>query len=108
MAERGSATWGLLTNHAVVLVHIYEHRRSTLREIARAVGITERAALTILRQLEAEDCVKRVKEGRRNHYTVSLPAVLAHQTQGPYTIEQIITGLSNLLGFRQPDSETVG
>jgi len=99
------AKWGLLTNHAVVLVHIFENPRSTLREIARAVGITERAALTILRQLEEEDCVKRVKEGRRNRYTVNLPAVLARQTQGPYRIEQIVTALSNLMGFRHPDSD---
>jgi DNA-binding Lrp family transcriptional regulator len=100
------AKWGLLTNHAVVLIHIYEHPRSTLRDIARAVGITERAALTILRQLEEEECVQRVKEGRRNRYTVSLPAVLARRTQGPYTIEQILVGLSNLMGFRQPDNDT--
>lgn len=100
------AKWGLLTNHAVVLIHIFEHPRSTLREIARAVGITERSALTILRQLEEEECVQRVKEGRRNRYTVNLPAVLARQTQGPYTIEQIMVGLSNLMGFRQPDTDT--
>jgi DNA-binding Lrp family transcriptional regulator len=90
------AKWGLLTNHAVVLIHVFEHPRSTLREIANAVGITERAALSILRQLEEEECMTRVKEGRRNHYTVNLPAVLARQTQGPYTIEEIVAGLSAL------------
>ena len=106
MAERPKKPWQLLTNHAVVLIHVYLHPRSTLRDIARAIGITERAALSILRQLEEEDCVKRGKEGRRNRYTVSLPAVLARRTQGPYTIEEIVTGLSNLMGFRQPDDDT--
>ena len=101
------AKWGFLTNHAVVLIHVYEHPRSTLREIAQAVGITERAALSILRQAEEDDCVRRVKEGRRIRYTVNLPAVFARGTQGPYTIEQIVAALSMLMGYR-PDDDSTG
>lgn len=89
--------WGFLTNHALVLIHVYEHPRSTLREIAQAVGITERAALSILRQMEEDDCVSRTKVGRRNHYTVNLHAVLASRMEGPYRIRQIITTLAHLL-----------
>jgi len=95
------ATWGLLTNHAVILIHVFEHPRSTLREISHAVGITERAVLSILRQLEEDDCVQRIKEGRRVRYTVSLPAVMARQTQGPYTIREIVTALARLLRLSQ-------
>ena len=91
------AKWGFLTNHAVVLIHVFEHPQSTLREIAAAVGITERAALSILRRVEEDDCVTRVKEGRRNRYTVNLPAVLARETQGPYTIEQIVKAMAALI-----------
>ena len=90
------ARWGFLTNQALVLIHVYEHPRSTLREIAAAVGITERAALSILRQLEEENCVERMKEGRRNRYTVDLAAVFAAQTQGPYNVEQLVGQLANL------------
>ena len=97
--------WGFLTNHAVVLIHVFENPRSTLREISQAVGITERAALSILRQLEEEECVTRVKEGRRNRYTVHLTAAMAHRTQGPYTIQQIVAALSSLLGYRQRPDE---
>jgi len=43
-----AARWGLLTNHALVLMHVIEHPRSTLRDIADAVGVTERAALSLL------------------------------------------------------------
>lgn len=104
--------WGFLTNHAMVLIHVFEHPRSTLREIAGAVGITERAALSILRQMEEEECVARTKEGRRNRYTVNLSAVLASQAQGPYNIEQLVTRMANLVaqlkatggnGARRPD-----
>lgn len=102
MAERRKKPWQLLTNHAVVLIHIYLHPSSTLREIAREVEITERAVQTILKQLEDDDCVRKVKAGRGNSYTVSLPNVLARRTQGSFTIEEIVNGFSNLLGFRQP------
>jgi DNA-binding IclR family transcriptional regulator len=105
VAERRNKPWQLLTNHAVVLIHVYEHPNSTLREIAREVDITERAAYAILRQLEADDCVRKVKAGRGNRYTVNLPNVLARRTQGRYNIEQIVTGLSNLMGFRPPESD---
>jgi DNA-binding IclR family transcriptional regulator len=98
--------WGFLTNHATVLIHVFEHPRSTLREIANAVGITERAALSILRQLEEEDCVRRTKEGRRNHYEVNLHAILASQTKGPYTVEEIVRALANLISRLR--AETAG
>ncbi len=90
--------WGFLTNHALVLIHVFEHPRSTLREISEAVGITERAALSILRLMEEEDCVRRAKEGRRVRYTVNLPAVMAMQTRLPYNIEQIVKAIARLFG----------
>ena len=79
-------TWGFLTNHALVLIHIANHPRSTLREIAAAAGITERATLSILRMLEAEEIVSRQKEGRRNRYQVDFAALIEHQKQSPYTL----------------------
>ena len=88
--------WGFLTNHALVLIHVFEHPRSTLREISQAVDITERAALSILRQMEEEDCVQRAKEGRRIRYTVNLPAVKKMQTRLPYSIEQIVKAIARL------------
>lgn len=92
------AKWGFLTNHALVLIHVIDHPRSTLREIANAVGITERAALSILRALEEEGMISRRKEGRRNRYTVNLAALLTHRTQGPYTIAELG---ANLVRFAQ-------
>lgn len=90
--------WGLLTNHALVLVHVVENPRSTLREIADAVGITDRAALSILRALEGDAIVARRKEGRRNFYTVDLDALLAHRQYGKYSIAEIASALLRLSG----------
>jgi len=89
--------WGFLTNHALVIMRVFEHPRSTLREISQSVGITERAALSILRQMEEEDLVQRAKEGRRNRYTVNVHAALTSRVEGPYRIRQIITVLARLL-----------
>lgn len=90
--------WGLLTNHALVLIHVTEHPRSTLRDIASEVGITERAALSILRALEEDRIISRRKDGRRNVYSVDLDALMTHRSYGRYSIEDIATGLLTLSG----------
>lgn len=90
--------WGLLTNHALVLIHVIEHPRSTLRDIADAANITERAALSLLRALEEDGIISRRKEGRRNVYTVNVDALMSHRTQGSYTIAQIANALFALSG----------
>ncbi|MBI2724294.1 MAG: winged helix-turn-helix domain-containing protein [Chloroflexi bacterium] len=97
-SERPRPRWGLLTNHALVLIHVIEHPRSTLRDIAEAVGITERAALSLLRALEYDSIIARRKEGRRNEYTVDIDALMAHRTHGSYSISQIASGLFALSG----------
>lgn len=90
------AHWDFLTNHALVLIHVIDHPRSTLREIAAAVGITERAALTILRALEEDGIVSRLKEGRRNRYWVDIGALLRHRREGRYSVEEIANALLRL------------
>jgi DNA-binding Lrp family transcriptional regulator len=85
--------WGFLTNHGLVLIRVTNHPRSTLREISDEVGITERAALSILRSLEDEGIITRQKEGRRNRYWVDFDALIKHEVPGPYNIGEIATGL---------------
>ena len=103
------ASWRFLTNHALVLIHVYLQPQSTLREISSGVGITERAALSILRQLEEDNCVSRIKVGRRVHYTVNLHAVLGDRMEGPFRIREIIRALAGLLGeLDEGDGQPVG
>ncbi|HZP58318.1 MAG TPA: winged helix-turn-helix transcriptional regulator [Dehalococcoidia bacterium] len=90
--------WGLLTNHALVLIHVIEHPRSTLRDIALAVGVTERATLSILRALEEDGIISRRKDGRRNVYTVDVDALMSHRSAGAYTIEQLASALFAISG----------
>ncbi len=88
------AKWRFLTNHAMVLIHVANHPRSTLREIAMAVGITERAALSILRAMEEDDIISRQREGRRNKYWVDFRALLEYSPGGPFSIAELVGALT--------------
>jgi predicted ArsR family transcriptional regulator len=64
------AEWGFITNHGLVLATITKHTSSTAREIGDAVGITERAALRIIGDLDKEGFISKNKVGRQNHYRI--------------------------------------
>lgn len=73
-----SARWDFLTNHAHVLTCIADDPGIRLRDIAAAVGITERAAHRILSELVEEGYVRRERQGRRNRYTVVSDRPMRH------------------------------
>jgi DNA-binding MarR family transcriptional regulator len=62
--------WTFLTNHAHVLVCLARDPDMRLRDLAEAVGITERAAQQIVRDLEGAGYLVKERVGRRNHYTI--------------------------------------
>ena len=74
----GAAGWDFLTNHAHVLTCIAHDPGIRLRDIAAAVGITERAAHRILSELVEEGYVLRERQGRRNRYQVVPELPLRH------------------------------
>lgn len=88
--------WRFLTNHALVLIHVANNPRSTLREISYAVDITERATQTILRCLEEDAIISRRKEGRRNRYWVDYHALLQFQLQSPYSVAELARNLLDI------------
>ncbi|NRQ34521.1 MarR family transcriptional regulator, partial [Nonomuraea sp. NN258] len=67
--ERRS-TWAFLTNHARVLLILAREPEARMRDIAEAIGITERAAQNIVTDLEHDGYVQRERQGRRNRYTL--------------------------------------
>jgi DNA-binding MarR family transcriptional regulator len=75
-------SWGFLTNHALVMIYVVCHPDSTVREISDGVGVTERATLAILRELDGEGIVDRHRDGRRNTYTVNFGALAAYRREG--------------------------
>jgi DNA-binding transcriptional ArsR family regulator len=77
-ASATATSWDFLTNHAHVLTCIAHDPGIRLRDIAAAVGITERAAHRIVSELVEEGYVLREREGRRNHYQVVADLPLRH------------------------------
>jgi hypothetical protein len=77
-ATPAAVGWDFLTNHAHVLSCVAHDPGIRLRDIAAAVGITERAAHRILSELVEEGYVLREREGRRNHYQVVGDLPLRH------------------------------
>lgn len=68
---RAVAPFSFLTNHGLVLLCIADDPRTRIRDMATSVGITERAAQRIVADLIDAGYVARVREGRRNVYTVN-------------------------------------
>ena len=86
--------WTFLSNHAHVLVFLCQNPRARVRDVAEAVGITERSVLLILSDLETEGIVERIREGRRNRYELHLDAALRHPLEQHRTVRQLIRMLT--------------
>jgi DNA-binding IclR family transcriptional regulator len=76
------ADWTFLTNHAHVMVCLRRDPSARLRDVADAIGITERAAQRIVAELEADGYLTRAREGRRNRYTLHEGLPLRHRLEG--------------------------
>ena len=73
-----AAGWDFLTNHAHVLMCVARDPGIRLRDIADAVGITERATHRILSELVGDGYVLRERHGRRNRYQLVRERPLRH------------------------------
>ena len=83
-------SWSFLTNYAIVLVYVALHPDSTVRTIAADVGVTERAALSILRDLDIEGIVRRTRNGRRNTYSVDFSRLASMRRGGRETTNPLM------------------
>jgi DNA-binding MarR family transcriptional regulator len=88
--------WTFLTNHAHVLLAVAGTPDARVAEIAESVGISTRSALSILRDLEDEGYVARVRAGRRTHYAVQPHQPFRHPSTATHEVDEL------LALFRQP------
>lgn len=89
-----NASWTFLTNHTHVLLCLYQQPDARLRDVAKAVGITERMVQRIIAELEQAGYLHITKHGRRNHYTLRLQARLRHPLEQQHTIGELLALLS--------------
>jgi DNA-binding MarR family transcriptional regulator len=85
--------WRFVTNHAHVLACIAADPTARLRDIAAAVGITERSVAHIVRDLEEAGYVTTRRDGRRNRYEVHGDLPLRHPRHRHHTVAALIAFL---------------
>ena len=88
--------WTFLTNHAIVLLCLAADSSQRLRDVAVAVGITERAAQRIVADLEEAGYLTRTRVGRRNRYELHSDLPMRHPAQRHRQVGDLIA----LLGPR--------
>jgi len=85
--------WTFLSNHAHVLICIARDPDCRVRDIADQVGITDRAVMRILAELEDEGFIEHEKVGRRNHYQINLEGSLRHPLEEGTALRQLLKNL---------------
>jgi hypothetical protein len=76
----------MLTGHGHVLVEIASNTGARIRDIAAAVGLTERTVQAIIADLEAAGYLTRARAGRRTVYTVHFDRPFRHPAQDGHRI----------------------
>jgi predicted transcriptional regulator len=90
MTTEARRKWTFLTNHGHVLVYVHRNPDARVRDIASAVGITERAAQTILSDLEGSGYLRKTKVGRRNTYSINAKGTFRHPEEAGSRIGDLL------------------
>ena len=90
-----------LSNYGLVLTHLYQDPRATLRETARATGLTERAVFQIIREMEESGIIEKKRLGRRNTYAVNRPVLLRFPVYQDVSVAQIADAVRRIIEQQQ-------
>jgi predicted transcriptional regulator len=82
--------WTFLTNHAHALLYLAQHPDARLRDIADAVGITERFTHTVVGDLIDAGYLTASKQGRRNTYQVNDELTFRHPLEQAAHISSLL------------------
>ncbi|MEU2057725.1 helix-turn-helix transcriptional regulator [Streptomyces bungoensis] len=82
--------WTFLTNHARVLITLARDPEARGRDVADAIGITERAVQLIVADLEAAGYLTRTRVGRRNRYTIDPTVALRHPSEAGHPVGDLL------------------
>jgi len=93
-----TSEWSFLTKHGRVLLCVAQDPQIRLRDVATAVGLTERRVHAILGELIESGYVIKDKNGRRNRYEINEQLPPADFT----TRVQPVSEMVRLLSARSP------
>jgi predicted ArsR family transcriptional regulator len=88
-----AAMWSFFSNHGLALLAVARHPDSRIRDVAEALGITERAAQGILNDLVEAGYIERIRVGRRNRYIVQGERPLRHPTTRDHSVAELVRAL---------------
>ena len=91
--QENDRPWTFLSNYAHVLVCLAEDPTARMRDVAERVGITERAAIRIVKHLEEAEVLTKQREGRRNLYRINMDKPLRHSLEAHGTVGSLLTML---------------
>jgi hypothetical protein len=83
-------SWTFLSNHAHALLYLAQYPDARLRDIADAVGITERFAHTVVTDLIEAGYLTSTKQGRRNTYQVNDELTFRHPLEQGARISRLL------------------
>ena len=84
------ASWSFLTNHARALIHIAQSPDVRLRDLAVALGVTERTAFGVVADLTEAGYVVKQRDGRRNRYQIQASLPLGDEVARRGTVGELI------------------
>jgi hypothetical protein len=87
--------WKFVTNHLLVVVCIAEDPDIRMVDVAKRVGVTERAIQGIVRDLVQEGYLIRERVGRRNTYRINVDQPLRHSETEHLTLGQMLERVGN-------------
>ncbi len=97
--------WAIFTNHGHVLIHVWNNPAARIRDIAQAVGLTERTTLVLLRDLEHANYLTRERSGNRNRYTVRQETPLHHPAEQGPTVSHLLEAATRTTGRSHPPQQ---
>jgi hypothetical protein len=87
---KDNRNWTFFSNHGHAIILLHRQPELTVREMAIEVGITERALLSILHDLQEYGCISVKKSGRRNIYKILGSFKLRHAIEADLSLGQLL------------------
>src|ERR1700687_4164233 len=102
----GDVDWSLLSAQGKVLFYIALCPSCSVREIAIALNLTERAVWGIIRDLRRHEMLLLRRDNRRHRYSVNLDAPLLHPTIQGLTLRLVLGQIAEK-ALREPNDACV-
>ena len=90
MTQATRPGWTFFSNHAHVLIFVSQNPDARVRDIANAVGITERFAHSVLSDLVDAGYLTVTRAGRRNEYAVNEDLTSRHPLESHVEVRELL------------------